>query len=132
MPDTIIHNSKIGTIEDVTGLTVRKVDTANLLNINWTPVFAYNGLNVFYNICLNEMTAGVQADTWFNYSTTDLDPCQYLNMSITPFINKTGIILKGRTIHWDDIPIEGEASHKTELLWLLFSKSMQHHLMILH
>ncbi|XP_019859217.1 PREDICTED: uncharacterized protein LOC109587421 [Amphimedon queenslandica] len=95
-----------GTIENITGLTVRKVDK-NLLNISWTPVFAYDGLNLFYEIHLND-TARVLSRSSTSWHTSELNPCEaYLNISITPFINTTeNKNLTGTTIYWDNIPTD--------------------------
>ena len=75
------------------------------INISWTPVFAYEGLTVYYNISING-TVYTGSNSDIEVFTTGMDQCQFLSVSITPFINETDQILMNHN-EWR-LPIESE------------------------
>ena len=76
------------------------------LNISWGPVFAYEGLIVYYNISFNG-TICTTTDTNIEVSTTGMDLCQFTSVYITPFIKTADQMLIATTRTWN-IPTESE------------------------
>lgn len=94
----------IDSLAPVTNLVVNKLTNASF-NISWTPVFAYEGLTVYYNISINgTIRTGINSN--IEVFTTEMDQCQFLSVSITPFINETDQILMNHN-EWR-LPIESE------------------------
>lgn len=62
---------------------------------------AYEGLIVSYNISFNG-TYNTQSTTWTKFNTRDRSSaqCDYINLSITPFIAASDQTLVGNTSKW--------------------------------
>ena len=89
----------IGVLHQVSSVTVSQLRTA-FLNISWSPVSAYEGLIVLYNISFNG-TYSTQSNTWTTFNTADRAQCDYISLSITPFINATDQTLVGNASQWN-------------------------------
>ena len=77
-------------------------------------MLAYNKLIVYYHINFNGETKST-TNTSTSLSVLGINPCQFTNISIIPFIKG----LKGNASNWS-IPIKGES-----LIQMVFYTSMQ-------
>uniref|UniRef100_A0A1X7U6G2 Fibronectin type-III domain-containing protein n=1 Tax=Amphimedon queenslandica TaxID=400682 RepID=A0A1X7U6G2_AMPQE len=88
------------TLASVTGNLVVRLGDNSTLNISWSPVFAYQGLGVYYDITFNE-TVHTTSDTNIVLPTLEMDECQFASIFIKPFIKTTDQALNGTTKQWN-------------------------------
>lgn len=84
----------------MTGNLVVRIRDNSTLNISWNPVFAYQGLDVYYEITFNE-TVHTTSATNIVLPTSEMDKCQFASILVKPFIKTPDRTLNGTTKQWN-------------------------------